>query len=177
MQRNLKWASDAANRRVANGEISGRMAHELIRTTAAKFAETINPADIDDQNAWRYGEIYRAAEWWKQAKPTLKRAASYAEKSGDTDRWVNDVLRYAQTTTTADGSFHLKHLAPGRYYLLAKPIKGNEGSDVHPLAWDSVQRAALRREAETATQIVELQPCQRLNDYKLGLGANQQERQ
>ncbi|HMV84615.1 MAG TPA: carboxypeptidase-like regulatory domain-containing protein [Blastocatellia bacterium] len=90
---------------------------------------------------------------------------------------ADDVLRYAQTTTTADGSFHLKHLAPGRYYLLAKPIKGNEGSDVHPLAWDSVQRAALRREAETATQIVELQPCQRLNDYKLGLGANQQERQ
>ncbi len=89
---------------------------------------------------------------------------------------ADDVLRYAQTTMTTDGSFHLKHLAPGRYYLLAKPIKSSEGSDVHQLAWDSVQRAALRREAETAAQIIELQPCQRLNDYKLSLGANPQSR-
>lgn len=85
---------------------------------------------------------------------------------------ADDVLRHAQTDTANDGGFHLKHLAPGRYLLLAKPIKSNESSDARPLAWDQVQRAALRREAEAAANPIELQPCQRLNDHKLSPGAN-----
>jgi hypothetical protein len=80
---------------------------------------------------------------------------------------ADDVLRYAQTATNADGSFHLKNIPPGRYLLLAKPIKSNETSDVRPLAWDQIQRAALRKEAETAAKAIELQPCQKANNYKL----------
>lgn len=85
---------------------------------------------------------------------------------------ADDVLRYAQITTTADGNFQLKHLAPGRYYLLAKPVKNNESDDPRPLAWDQTQRAALRKDAETAAHVIELQPCQRLNNHQLSLGAN-----
>jgi hypothetical protein len=89
---------------------------------------------------------------------------------------ADEVLRYAQMTTATDGGFHLKNLAPGRYLLLAKPMKSNEGGDTRPLAWDAVQRAALRKEAEAAANVIELQPCQRLNDYSLGLGAKPENR-
>lgn len=80
---------------------------------------------------------------------------------------ADDVLRYAQTTTAKDSAFHFKNIAPGRYYLLAKPIKNSESSDFRPAVWDNAQRAALRKEAETAGNVIELQPCQRLNDHKL----------
>src|SRR5262245_5451890 len=36
---------------------------------------------------------------------------------------ADDVLRYAQANAGAEGGFHFKNIAPGRYYLLAKPIK------------------------------------------------------
>jgi hypothetical protein len=82
---------------------------------------------------------------------------------------ADDVLRYAQATADGDGGFQFKHLAPGRYYLLAKPIKNDEtGAAAARLqAWDNAQRAALRKEAEAANVSVELQPCQRIKDYKL----------
>lgn len=83
---------------------------------------------------------------------------------------ADDVLRYAQTTTTLEGNFHLKHLAPGRYYLLARPARTGEGGESRPLAWDAAKRAALRKEAEAAATAIELQPCQRVSEYKLSLG-------
>jgi hypothetical protein len=36
-----------------------------------------------------------------------------------------------------------------------------------PLAWDATSRARLRRDAEAANVNVELQRCQRINDYSL----------
>lgn len=76
---------------------------------------------------------------------------------------ADDVLRYAQSSAS-DGSFNFKNLAPGRYYLLAKPIKDG---DARIEAWDNARRAALRKEAEAAGNVIELQPCQRVADYKL----------
>lgn len=78
---------------------------------------------------------------------------------------ADDVLRYAQTPVSGDGAFNFKHLAPGRYYLLAKPINDGDASS-RLEAWDNVRRAALRKEAEAAGAVIELQPCQRVNDYK-----------
>ncbi len=81
---------------------------------------------------------------------------------------ADDVLRYAQATVDGDGGFQFKHLAPGRYYLLAKPVKNDEtGAAAARLqAWDNAQRAALRKEAEAANVSIELQPCQRIKDYQ-----------
>jgi hypothetical protein len=82
---------------------------------------------------------------------------------------ADDMLRYAQATADGDGGFQFKHLAPGRYYLLAKPVKNDEtGAAAARLqAGDNASRAALRKEAEAANISVELQPCQRIKDYKL----------
>lgn len=76
---------------------------------------------------------------------------------------ADDVLRYSQTNTTGEGTFQFKHIAPGRYFLLAKPAKDDSGK----LAWDAAARAVLRKEAETAGNTIELAACQRVSDFKL----------
>ena len=76
---------------------------------------------------------------------------------------ADDVLRYAQTNITGEGVFQFKHIAPGRYFVLAKPANDDSAN----LAWDAARRATLRKEAEAAGNVVELAVCQRVNDFKL----------
>ncbi len=85
---------------------------------------------------------------------------------------ADDVLRYAETLTRGDGAFALNHLAPGRYWLVARAVPDDEPSDrpVAPVAWDANERAKLRREAEAAKVEVELKPCQRVSDQVVKYG-------
>ncbi len=82
---------------------------------------------------------------------------------------AEDVMRYSEASIGSDGTFALKNLAPGRYWLIARPAPESESPEriARPLAWDSDTRAKLRREAETANTTIELQPCQRVGDYVL----------
>jgi hypothetical protein len=79
------------------------------------------------------------------------------------------VLRYAETTARGDRSFAFGNLAPGKYWLLARPVAEEEPVDrpPTPLAWDANERAKLRREAMAMKNEVELQPCGRENGYVL----------
>jgi hypothetical protein len=79
---------------------------------------------------------------------------------------ANEVLRYAEVLTRNDGSFAFNNLAPGKYWLLARPVPDDEPVDraPRPLSWDSAERAKLRMEAEKKKIEVELKPCQRLKD-------------
>jgi hypothetical protein len=86
---------------------------------------------------------------------------------------ADDVLRYAQSPSTEAGGFQFKNLAPGRYFLLVKPVKDNEGGKSSGRIsgmvqiWDNAQRAALRKDAEAAGNAIELQACHRTTDFKL----------
>jgi hypothetical protein len=84
---------------------------------------------------------------------------------------AEDVLRYGETQVGSDGAFAFRNLAPGRYYLIARPATENEGQGARraarPLAWDAEARAKLRREAEAANATLELKSCQRMSDYRL----------
>jgi hypothetical protein len=84
---------------------------------------------------------------------------------------ANNILRYSETLVSTDGSFTLTNLAPGRYFILSRSETPDEvDSPAQPTAWDPVRRAALRRQAETANTVIELQPCQRIADYLLKPG-------
>jgi Carboxypeptidase regulatory-like domain len=78
-----------------------------------------------------------------------------------------EVLRYAEVLTRNDGSFAFNNLAPGKYWLLARPVPDDEPVDrpPRPLSWDGAERARLRMEAEKKKIEVELKPCQRLKDF------------
>ncbi|HEV2707542.1 MAG TPA: carboxypeptidase-like regulatory domain-containing protein [Pyrinomonadaceae bacterium] len=80
----------------------------------------------------------------------------------------DDPLRFAETVVNADGTFALTHLAPGRYRVLARLSEQDapEGFS-RPLAWDADTRARLRREAETDGFPIDLQPCQRVQEFTL----------
>jgi protocatechuate 3,4-dioxygenase beta subunit len=82
---------------------------------------------------------------------------------------ADDALRYGVARTASDGTFTFIHLAPGRYQLLTRPAPphepGTDDADRVPFP-DAATRGQLRHDAET-TDTVELQPCQRRDDYVL----------
>lgn len=79
---------------------------------------------------------------------------------------AEETLHYYETPVSGDGTFAFKNLAPGRYLVLVRPFIVDAGeSDPRPAAFDTDKRALLRREAESANTTVELQPCQRTNDF------------
>ncbi|HEY0323146.1 MAG TPA: carboxypeptidase-like regulatory domain-containing protein [Pyrinomonadaceae bacterium] len=86
---------------------------------------------------------------------------------------ANDILRYAESNLSADGSFVFTSLAPGRYWIALRPAPTQADTLQAPrmLAWDEEERKVLRREAEAVNKVVELKPCQRMTDYTLGYTA------
>lgn len=86
---------------------------------------------------------------------------------------ADDALRYAGTRVRPDGAFAIEHLAPGRYWLLARASSDaddaneNAGGGAVPGA---TTRAALRRDAESANHAVELQPCRQVTGHALRFG-------
>jgi hypothetical protein len=55
---------------------------------------------------------------------------------------AENIPRYAETRAESDGSFAFKNLAPGKYWLLARPLPVNESTEVQtrPAAWDASER-------------------------------------
>ncbi|MEN3331758.1 MAG: hypothetical protein V7641_1123 [Blastocatellia bacterium] len=82
---------------------------------------------------------------------------------------ANDVLRFAEAKVSADGAFVINNLAPGHYFILARPSADDETGDEQawPVAWHATERAALLKQAAAANLTLDLQPCQRLSDYML----------
>jgi hypothetical protein len=78
---------------------------------------------------------------------------------------ADDVLRYSFTGINTDGAFSFGHLAPGKYWLMTRV----EIDDAQKKILDTAERAKLRREAEAANVVVELQACQKLANYELQL--------
>lgn len=85
---------------------------------------------------------------------------------------ADDVVRYGEVPVEND-SFSMTNLASGRYFVLARAISDEEFNQrsVSPVAWDATTRAKLRREAEAANVTVELQRCQRVEDFVLKYSA------
>jgi Carboxypeptidase regulatory-like domain len=84
---------------------------------------------------------------------------------------MDDVLRFAETSAEADGTFTFTNLAPGKYFALARAIPGSESGDklLRSGAWEAAERKKLRKEAEAANVAIELKPCQPITGYALRL--------
>ena len=83
---------------------------------------------------------------------------------------ADDPLRYFDATPDGSGAFTFKSIPPGRYLVVARPApEPNADAPARPAHWDADSRARLRRDAEALNASVELQPCQRTNDFTLRL--------
>ena len=88
-----------------------------------------------------------------------------AEKETD-----DEVLRFFETPIDKDGAFAFKHVAPGRYFLMAtaEPSGEKRPANAQPEAWrGTTRRAKLRRDAEAFNVPVQLSQCQRVTDQVL----------
>ncbi len=81
----------------------------------------------------------------------------------------DDVLRYAEVATNSGGTFRFSHVAPGSYWLLAKPLDPQISEEIpaSQIAWDAAQRIKFRREAELNNQKIDLMLCQQLRDIEV----------
>lgn len=82
---------------------------------------------------------------------------------------VDDVLRYFVTEVSADGTFTLNNLPPGRYWSLLETSPPPEIATLTKLRLpeSAETRIKLRRTAEAQKSDVELKPCQTLADFQL----------
>jgi hypothetical protein len=86
---------------------------------------------------------------------------------------ADNTLRYYDALVRRDGSFEVKHIAPGRYYITVHALTQDEWDEVNPrpIWWGGGPRRRLRQQAETGNSILELKPCQQLKDYTVRYAA------
>jgi hypothetical protein len=84
---------------------------------------------------------------------------------------AENVLRYREMKIARDGEFAFAGVAPGKYWLLARPAPEPDPARPAPsrAAWRADTRAALRRDAAKAGHTIELAPCQRTERVGLPL--------
>lgn len=82
---------------------------------------------------------------------------------------ADDAIRFAEVRVDSEGAFSLTNLAPGRYYVQARAVSDEQVMERNPqpLAWDVASRTKLRREAQGANFVIELQRCQRVTEHAL----------
>ena len=95
--------------------------------------------------------------------PRLRAYLVPAEKES-----IEELLRYYEVKTK-NGTFNFENLAPGKYLILARPIPETEADEMPatPTAWDATARLQLRRDAEAAGNVLELNSCQRIINFSL----------
>jgi hypothetical protein len=71
---------------------------------------------------------------------------------------ADEALRFYGSPVTPEGKITLDNLAPGRYWLLARPSFAG-GLTKLRVPDENALRAKLRREAETGKIEIELKPC------------------
>jgi protocatechuate 3,4-dioxygenase beta subunit len=76
----------------------------------------------------------------------------------------DDVIHYYEVLVERDGTFDVRNVAPGEYFVATRTFPGDDRPDleIFPAAWDPKERAALRAAAERLGIRVTLSPCQRL---------------
>lgn len=83
----------------------------------------------------------------------------------------NDVLRFFASIVSADGTFEMTNLSPGRYRIVAQAVPENESNILSKLRLpdEAETRAKLLRDAEALKIETELKPCQNVRDFRIPL--------
>ncbi len=99
LERSLRWAWEAAETRVVRGEITEQQAQDFTRARADELVEHIDIAKIPDDQAFAYGQVFRTAQRWEDARTLFQAALANAKTE---DIRVNSGLRLAQALAHLD---------------------------------------------------------------------------
>jgi hypothetical protein len=80
---------------------------------------------------------------------------------------AENILRFFDVSAESDASFAIGNIAPGRYWIIARPADDGDPAKVKPMKQDSALRARVFREAGAAKKEISLKPCERAADYDL----------
>ncbi|MDX6383812.1 MAG: hypothetical protein QOK48_1385 [Blastocatellia bacterium] len=80
---------------------------------------------------------------------------------------AENVLRFFEATADSTAGFAIEHIAPGRYWLIARPADEGDPTKVKPIRQDSALRARVLREAEALKKEITFKPCEQASDYVL----------
>ena len=81
---------------------------------------------------------------------------------------AENVLRFFDSAASeTDASFAIGNIAPGRYWIIARPADDGDPKKVKPIRQDSALRARVLREGEAAKKEISFKPCERAADYDL----------
>ena len=81
---------------------------------------------------------------------------------------AENVLRFFDSAASeTDASFAIGNIAPGRYWIIARPADDGDPKKVKPIRQDSALRAKVLREGEAAKKEIWFKPCERAADYDL----------
>jgi hypothetical protein len=80
---------------------------------------------------------------------------------------AENVLRFYEARPNSDRSFTVDNLAPGNYWIFARPAEENEFGIAKAIRQDAAFRAKVLREAEALKKDVAFKPCEQVADYDL----------
>ena len=84
---------------------------------------------------------------------------------------ADNTLRFYETRPTAQGSFTVDNIAPGKYWIVAHPLEESDTGAVKSIRLDKDFRLKVQRDAEALKKEVTLKPCEQLANYDLPFGA------
>ena len=81
-----------------------------------------------------------------------------------------NVLRFFEAAADGDGRIALANIAPGRYWIIARPAEESGSTRVKLIRQNSDFRAKVLHEAESLKKEISFKPCERTTDYDLPYG-------
>ena len=85
---------------------------------------------------------------------------------------ADSVLRFYEARPDLNGNFTVDNIAPGRYWIVARPFEENESGAIKSIRRDKTFRSTVQREAEALKKNLALKPCEQLANYDLPLGSD-----
>ena len=80
---------------------------------------------------------------------------------------TENVLRFYEVRPESNGSFIVDNLAPGKYWIVARPMEENDPGIIKSIRQDSAFRLKILGEAEALKKELEFKPCEQVADYDL----------
>lgn len=80
---------------------------------------------------------------------------------------AENVLRFFEGGTAADGTFAIGNIAPGRYWIIVQPGEAIDANTLKSIKSDNALRAKVLRDAEALKKEISFKPCERTVDYEL----------
>lgn len=80
---------------------------------------------------------------------------------------AENVLRFYEASAESDGTFAVGNIAPGKYWVIARPFEEGDPGTIKSIKKDPAFRLKVFHEAEALKKEIPLKPCEQLNDYEL----------